>query len=157
MTPPSQVEGRPTPPETVAVVGGGMVGWKLCARLREHAPPSRFRIVLFGEEPRPPYDRVQLTKYFSAESADELGMADPGWYEAQGIDLRVGTRVVAVAPDSREVVTATGERVAYDHLVLATGSSAFVPPLPGVDLPGVHVYRTIEDLDGIMATRPPPP
>ena len=73
------------------------------------------------------------------------------WYAEHGLAVHLGERVVVVDRAAHEVVTALGRRVPYDALVLATGSAPFVPPLPGVDLPGVFVYRTIDDLDAIRA------
>src|SRR5207245_1403642 len=68
-----------------------------------------------------------------------------------GVDVRTGDSVVAVDRSTRTVVSTAGARVRYDSLVLATGSSAFVPPVPGNDLPGCFVYRTIDDLERIRA------
>lgn len=137
--------------QRVVLVGNGMVGHRLCAKLRELDPQRKLSITVFGEEPRPAYDRVQLTRYFQAESADELLLADMGWYRTQDIELRIGERVVSIDRQQQQVKTAGGEAVAYDKLVLCTGSAAFVPPVPGIDKQGVFVYRTIEDLDAIMA------
>lgn len=135
----------------VVVVGNGMVGHKLCETLRGRDPDKRIAITVFGEEPRPAYDRVQLTQYFTAASADELLLADRDWYRDQQIDLRLGQRITALDRATKTVHTGAGERLGYDKLVLCTGSAAFVPPLPGVDKQGVFVYRTIEDLDAIKA------
>jgi len=139
----------PKPGPHIVVVGNGMVGWKLCTRLREHDAGGQLRITVFGEEPRAAYDRVQLTSYFTADSADELLLADSGWYEEQGIDLRIGQKVTAIDREARTVTSDGGETLTYDQLVLCTGSAAFVPPIDGVDKRGVFVYRTIEDLDAI--------
>ncbi len=135
--------------QTVVVVGNGMVGQRFCALLRETRGCERFRIVVLGEEPRPAYDRVHLTEYFSGKSAADLEIAPRSWYRDQGIELRVGTPAIAVDRGRRVVAAGGGLEVRYDHLVLATGSAPFVPPLPGIDRRGVFVYRTIEDLDAI--------
>jgi nitrite reductase (NADH) large subunit len=139
---------------TVVVVGNGMVSHRFCERLVGNAG-ERYRLVVLGEEPHSAYDRVHLTQYFTDRSADRLRLGAPGWYAAQGIDLHLATRVIRIDRARREVVTADGLHVGlhvpYDVLVLATGSAPFVPKVPGVDKRGVFVYRTIEDLEGILA------
>ena len=136
---------------TVVVVGNGMVGHRFCERLHARDTQRRHRIVCIGEEPRPAYDRVHLSELFAGRSADDLALGGVPWYAERGIRLYVGERVVALDRDAREAVTGTGRRVPYDVVVLATGSAPFVPSIPGTELPGVFVYRTIEDLDAIRA------
>jgi nitrite reductase (NADH) large subunit len=131
---------------TVVVVGGGMVGHRLCARLRELDDAGRFRIVLIGEEARAPYDRVQLSHYFDTHDADELALVEKDFYANKNIDLQLAQRVVAIDRDKRQVTLADGATVAYDKLVLATGSLAFIPKMPGVEKQGVFAYRTVDDL-----------
>jgi nitrite reductase (NADH) large subunit len=136
----------------VVVVGNGMVGHRLCAKLRERAGPDRLDIVVFGEEPRPAYDRVHLSSFFSGTSAEELLLAPRAWYAERDVDLRTGERVVRIDRVAKRVVTSTGVAEAYDTLVLATGSAPFVPAaLSEVSTAGVFVYRTIEDLEAIAA------
>ena len=135
----------------VVVVGNGMVGHRFCEELAQADVERRFRIACIGEEPRPAYDRVHLSEFFSGRTAEGLRLADPDWYATQGVGLRLGDRVVAIDRADGAVETAAGARVPYDVLVLATGSAPFVPPLPGVERPGVFVYRTIEDLEAIRA------
>jgi nitrite reductase (NADH) large subunit len=135
--------------ETVVVVGNGMVGHRFCERLRERAGGDRFAVVCFGEEPRPAYDRVHLSDCFAGRTAPELALADREWYAARDITLVTGECIVAVDRGRRVVRAASGREVAYDVLVLATGSAPFVPPVPGITIPGVFVYRTIEDVDAI--------
>ena len=106
----------------------------------------------FCEEPRPAYDRVNLTKYFEQRDAEHLKLACETWYAENGITLHVGDRAIDHRPRSagwsfRE----QGREVGYDVVVLATGSAPFVPSVPGVDKKGVFVYRTIEDLERILA------
>lgn len=135
----------------IVLVGNGMVGHKLCEKLRELDPENRLSITVFGEEPRPAYDRVQLTSYFTADSADDLLLAPSSWYKEQGIELRLSEKITQIDRTAKVVKTDAGAEVGYDKLVLCTGSAAFVPPLPGIAKTGVFVYRTIEDLDDIMA------
>ncbi len=135
----------------LVIIGNGMVGYKFCELMTESRGGDRFEITVFGEEPRPAYDRVHLTEYFTGHDADALSLAPAQWYREQGIRLYTGDPVVRVERDGRIVESAGGKRVAYDALVLATGSRPFVPPIPGVDDPRVFVYRTLEDLDAILA------
>jgi nitrite reductase (NADH) large subunit len=138
------------PTRQVVVVGSGMVSHRFCERLLEHDRQGTFRLVVVGEEPRPAYDRVHLTSYFADRSADKLLLGTRDWYESKGIELHVGTKVVGIDRAARAVVTDAGERIGYDVLVLATGSAPFVPPVEGIAKEGVFVYRTIEDLEGII-------
>jgi len=136
-------------PETVVVVGNGMVGQRFCALLRESRGGERFRVIALGDEPRPAYDRVHLTEYFSGVSAADLEIAPRSWYRDQRIELHVGAEVTSIDRGGKTVGCRDGRAFAYDQLVLATGSAPFIPPLPGIERPGVFVYRTIEDLDAI--------
>lgn len=133
------------------VVGNGMVGHKLVEALVDAGGLDHWRVTVFGEEPRPAYDRVALSSWFTGTTADELCVVAPGYYEEHGIDARLGDKVVAIDREARTVLSARGTELPYDHLVLATGSYPFVPPVPGSDADGVFVYRTIDDLEAIKA------
>lgn len=124
-----------------------MVGHMVVKTLIERGGEADWRIVVFGEEGRVAYDRVGLSSFFSGTSADELSLVGPGDYDA--IDLYLGDRVTGIDREAAEVTSAAGVVVAYDALVLATGSVPFVPPLPGRDLGGCFVYRTLDDLEMI--------
>ncbi len=110
-----------------------------------------YQVVSFCEEPRPAYDRVNLTKYFERRDADHLQLARADWYADNGITLHVGDRAKRIDRQRRIVVSDRGREIAYDTVVLATGSAPFVPRVPGVDKKGVFVYRTIEDVERILA------
>ena len=112
-------------------------------------PTASWRITVLAEEADAAYDRVGLTGY--TEHWDRVRLALPGNDYAGDdlVELRLGGRVAEIDRAAKAVVTADGERVDYDALVLATGSYAFVPPVPGRDLPSCHVYRTLDDLDAI--------
>ncbi len=114
-------------------------------------PRPTWRITVLAEEADAAYDRVGLTGY--TEHWDRGRLALPGNdYAGDGqVQLRLGVQVAEIDRAAKAVVTADGERVDYDALVLATGSYAFVPPVPGNDLPSCHVYRTLDDLDAIRA------
>jgi nitrite reductase (NADH) large subunit len=132
----------------LVVVGNGMVGHRLVQAVRDRDTAGTWRITVLGEESRPAYDRVALSSYVDGKSADDLTLpevADPL------VQLHLGDAAVALDRDARVVRTASGRELPYDALVLATGSVPFVPPVPGRDLPGCFVYRTLDDLDAIMA------
>ena len=137
--------------KTVVVIGNGMVGQRFCEKLVEFDTAGAYEVVTFCEEPRAAYDRVQLTKYFEHRSADKLAIADPDWHKRNGVRLFVGDRATEIDRTNKVVRSVQGREIAYDVVVLATGSAPFVPPVPGVDKKGVFVYRTIEDLDRIIA------
>lgn len=132
----------------IVVIGNGMVGFKFCEKLRNRS--KNCEIVVYGEEPRPAYDRVHLSSYFSGSTADDLLMAPLSWYVENDITLHTGELVTEVSRMDKTIRTHTGRVDHYDYLVLATGSSAFVPVVEGVERHGVFVYRTIEDLNQII-------
>ncbi|MET8526037.1 nitrite reductase large subunit NirB [Micromonospora sp. NPDC005172] len=128
----------------LVVVGNGMVGQRFVDALRARDPQGHWRVTVLAEEGRPAYDRVRLSAYFDGVGEDELNVHTPH----DGVLLRLGEPVTAIDRARRVVTTAEGE-YGYDALVLATGSYPFVPPVPGADLPGVFVYRTLDDLAAI--------
>ena len=128
-----------------------MVGHRFVEAMRARDTEATWRITVLAEEADAAYDRVGLTGY--TEHWDRARLALPGNDYAGDdlVQLRLGARVLEIDRTEKYVVTAAGERVDYDSLVLATGSYAFVPPVPGRDLPSCHVYRTLDDLDAIRA------
>jgi nitrite reductase (NADH) large subunit len=135
----------------LAVVGNGMVGHHFCDKLAELKVTQRFQVIVFGEEPRVAYDRVHLTEFFATRKPDSLALAGREFYTERGIELCTGERVDAIDRDQRVLKTSAGRTIAYHTLVLATGSTPWVPAIPGVESKGVFVYRTIEDLEAITA------
>lgn len=134
--------------QSIVVVGNGMASQAFCRWLTDGDSPG-FQVTVFGDEPRPAYDRVRLTSLFQGRRPRDLELASPEWYAERGIALRTGQRVTQVDRQRRQVLTDAGERFPYSRLVLATGSKPLIPPIPGTDLPGVFVYRTIEDVQAI--------
>ncbi|MGW4500474.1 nitrite reductase large subunit NirB [Micromonospora sp. NPDC004336] len=128
----------------LVVVGNGMVGQRLVDALRARDPEGRWRVTVLAEETRPAYDRVRLSAFFDGVTAEELDLHTPD----DGVELRLGEPATEIDRARRVVRTAAGEHP-YDALVLATGSYAFVPPVAGAALPGVFVYRTLDDLAAI--------
>ena len=135
----------------VIVVGNGMVGYKFCEKFIAKTGQENYQITVFGEEPRRAYDRVHLSEYFAGKTADDLSMSTLSWYDENNIELNISELVVGLDKENKTITTHLGNTLPYDYLVLATGSSAFVPPIKGSDKEGVFVYRTIEDLDAMMS------
>ncbi|MEQ1439085.1 nitrite reductase large subunit NirB [Fontimonas sp. SYSU GA230001] len=132
------------------VIGNGMVGHRLLEELTAKGIPD-LDITVLCEEPRPAYDRVHLSEYFSGKSADQLSLVEPGFFDRNNLVLRLNAKATSIDRSRKEVRTSTGETLHYDKLVLATGSYPFVPSVPGKDREGCFVYRTIEDLEAMTA------
>lgn len=134
----------------LVLVGNGMAGIRCLEEILELAPDA-FEVTVIGKEPTPNYNRIQLSKVLQGgTSLQDIILNDWSWYAERGIRLLTGESVVRVRTGERRVETESGLRVEYDKLILATGSSAFVPPLPGAGKPGVLAFRTIEDCRQIM-------
>ena len=138
-------------PRTVVVVGHGMVGHRFVEGLRRRDTAGAWRVVVLAEESRPAYDRVALSSYVGDATEDDLALADDEFHADPLVELHLDDPAVSVDRSARRVTTERGRTVDYDELVLATGSVPFVPPVPGRDLDGVFVYRTLDDLDGMRA------
>jgi 3-phenylpropionate/trans-cinnamate dioxygenase ferredoxin reductase subunit len=135
---------------TFVIVGAGMAGGKAVETLREEGFDGR--IVLLGSEPERPYERPPLSKDYLRGESERNGaylQEDPDWYEQHAVELRTSATVASLDVAGRAVVLDGGERIAYDALLLATGAEPRRPPIPGIDLDGVHVLRTLEDSDGL--------
>ncbi|AWI54783.1 nitrite reductase (NAD(P)H) [Aquabacterium olei] len=135
----------------IVVIGHGMVGHKFLESLAE-AGVRDAQVTVLCEEVRPAYDRVHLSAYFSGQTAEDLSLVEPGFFERTGFDLRLACRAASIDRRHHTVTTIDGEVLPYDKLVLATGSNPFVPPIPGRDRPHCFVYRTIDDLDKMKAS-----
>ncbi|MHB8694579.1 MAG: molybdopterin-dependent oxidoreductase [Solirubrobacteraceae bacterium] len=133
-------------------VGGGMAAQASIETLLSHVGADRWHVTVIGAEPEAPYNRVLLSSMLAGEVGDaELALKPSQWYSDRGVELRLGVPVRLIEPSQATLELANGERIAYDELVLATGSRPFVPPIPGVALPGVHVLRTRADARAILA------
>jgi 3-phenylpropionate/trans-cinnamate dioxygenase ferredoxin reductase component len=138
--------------QTFVIVGAGMAGGKAAETLREEGFDGR--IVLLGAEPERPYERPPLSKDYLRGEAERGGVylqEDAGWYEEHDVELRASATADSLDVGGRAVVLTDGERVSYDALLLATGAEPKRPPIPGVDLDGVHVLRTFADSDTLRA------
>ncbi len=126
------------------VVGGGIAGQAFCEALRKR--DAGVAITLVCGEPRLPYDRVNLSTLLVSGAAPETLQLRPAeWYEDNAIDVRLGERVQWLHPDAGACELSSGEQLDFRWAVLATGSDPLMPPIPGIDLPGVYPFRGPED------------
>lgn len=135
--------------QSLVVIGNGMVGQHFLASLVASPLSANFQITTFCEEPRPAYDRVHLSAFFSGKTAEDLALADTEFFTDHGITLHLGDKAASIDRTKKTVTSDKGVTIAYDKLVLATGSYPFVPPVPGHDRKNCLVYRTIEDLEAM--------
>ncbi|MGY1942679.1 nitrite reductase large subunit NirB [Nocardia asiatica] len=137
--------------KTAVVVGHGMVGHRFVEALRSRDTEGRWQVIVLSEEQLPAYDRVGLSAYVGSWDASALALPGNEYAGDELVELRLGQRAESIDKAARKVTTSAGDILAYDALVLATGSYPFVPPVPGHDHPECFVYRTLDDLDGIRA------
>mmetsp|Transcript_30178 Transcript_30178/g.55734 ORF Transcript_30178/g.55734 Transcript_30178/m.55734 type:complete len:1099 (+) Transcript_30178:327-3623(+) len=142
----------------VVVIGNGMVGQRFMENLLDLDTSKKCTISTFCEEPRAAYNRVKLTSYFETRDPSALSMTSEfdgegrtPWYEENNVELLLNDKAVSIDTEEKVITGASGKKVDYDVAVFATGSYPFVPPIPGKQRPGVFVYRTIEDLEAMLA------
>jgi nitrite reductase (NADH) large subunit len=133
----------------IIVIGHGMVGHKFLETLAAQNSPQ-LEVTVLCEEPRAAYDRVHLSEFFAGKTADDLSLVAPGFFDKGNVLLKLNARAAGLDRAAKTVTVASGEVLAYDKLVFATGSYPFVPPLPGKDRKDCFVYRTIEDLEAML-------
>ena len=130
--------------ERLVVVGNGMAGMACVEQILKYDAP--FDITVFGDETHTNYNRVMLSSVLAGEKApDDIVINSPEWYRRHGITLHVGVRIVSVDPHTRHVIGDDGAVTPYDKLLLATGSSPWMPPIDGLTRDGVFVFRTLDD------------
>ena len=135
---------------SLVVVGNGMAGMRTVEELLALAP-DLYDITVFGAEPRVNYNRIMLSPVLAGEkTAEEIVLHPRSWYEEHGITLYAGDPIVAIDRKRRIVRARSGREVAYDRLLLATGSQPFIVPVPGADLPGVVGFRDLDDVDTML-------
>ena len=135
--------------QKLVVIGAGMASGRMLEHLLDAAPDA-FEITVFNAEPRGNYNRIMLSPVLSGEkSYAEIVTHDDAWYAANKVTCRFGEKVLSVDTSRKVVVGEKGE-VAYDKLVFGTGSSAFIIPCPGHDLPGVVAFRDLEDTTAMV-------
>jgi len=137
------------PARTFVVVGASLAGGTAAATLREEGFDGR--LVLIGDESLLPYERPGLSKRYlrGEESADQLFVRAPDWWEAHGVEARLGVRAHAIDTHDRTVMLSDGQQIAFDQALVATGARNRALDVPGVDLDGVYQLRTVADADRI--------
>jgi nitrite reductase (NADH) large subunit len=138
----------------LVVVGNGMAGVSCVEQILKRS--HDFEITIFGDETHVNYNRILLSMVLAGEkSAEDIVLNDADWYRANNIRARLGVRVEQIDRANRTVVDADGQVTPFDNLIVATGSSAFIPPIPGVDKKNVHVFRTLDDARDLIAKASP--
>ena len=142
---------------SLVVVGNGMAGARLIEEVLERGGGDQFRITVFGDEPHGNYNRIMLSPVLAGEShEDDIVLNSHDWYADNGVLLRAGVRVERIDTAAKTVHGSDGSSTPYDHLVLATGSYSFIPPMQGVRredgglLPGVFGFRTIDETRAML-------
>ena len=135
----------------IVIIGAGHAGGTAAALLRQYGYAGA--ITLVGDEPIAPYQRPPLSKAWlkGEANADDLMLKEPGFYPEHNIDLRLSTRVSQIDRTAKAVILETGEALAYDWVILATGARARPLPVPGAELAGVLVLRTAADAEHLKA------
>jgi len=136
--------------EKLVIIGNGMAPGRMLEELFEKAPGA-YDVTIFNAEPRVNYDRIMLSPVLSGEkSYADIVIHDEAWYATNGVTLLKGARVTQIDRANRIVTAADGRTAAYDKLVIATGSSPIIIPVPGHQLPGVLAYRDLDDVDRML-------
>lgn len=136
--------------KSYVIIGASVAGTAAAAAIREGDPGGN--IILLGEEEFGLYSRIRLPEYLAGRLARErLVIRKSDWYAGLNIDLRTGTRAESVDLKGARVSLSSGETLAYDRLLVATGADCFVPPFVGHDLPGVLTVRTVKDVDRLRS------
>ncbi|HWI74197.1 MAG TPA: FAD-dependent oxidoreductase, partial [Baekduia sp.] len=139
-------------PRRLVVIGTGMAGLAVVEEVLRR-DPAGWRVTMLGEEPGPVYNRIMLSKLLAGDCGPgDLEVKPLAWYTQRGIDLRGGSPAASIDTAARTVRDVAGGAHPYDALVIATGSRAFVPPMPGADLPHVGVFRTWGDVEALAGT-----
>jgi nitrite reductase (NADH) large subunit len=133
----------------LVVVGNGMAGMNCLEQILKYGP--RFTVTVFGDETHVNYNRIMLSSVLAGEkAADDIVLNPIEWYQKHDIDLRVGVRVIDVDADRNIVRGSDGSVTPYDTLLLATGSSAWLPPIEGLHKEGVLAFRTLDDTRALL-------
>ncbi|MFC4291093.1 nitrite reductase large subunit NirB [Sphingorhabdus arenilitoris] len=137
--------------EHLVVIGNGMAGCRAVEEILARNP-DRYRITIFGAEPRVNYDRIMLSPVLAGEKKfEDIIINDQAWYDDNQIELVSGDAIIAIKRGAKEVVSASGRVTPYDKLLIATGSDPFIIPVPGKDLDGVVTFRDLDDVDKMLA------
>lgn len=136
----------------LVVIGNGMAGMRTVEELLARCPAG-YAITVFGDEPLVNYNRIMLSSVLAGDkSAEEIVINAHSWYEENGLTLHAGDAVLSICRKTRTVTSASGHTVPYDKLLIATGSKPLMPPLPGIELPGVVAFRQMSDVQAMLET-----
>ena len=134
----------------LVLIGNGMAGVRTLEELLK-LKPDMYDITVFGEEPHPNYNRILLSPVLAGEqTVQDIILNSVEWYAEHGITLHMGKKITKIDRVKRQVIAADGTQAPYDRLLIATGSTPFMLPVPGADLPGVIAYRDIADTETML-------
>jgi nitrite reductase (NADH) large subunit len=134
----------------LVVIGNGMAPGRMLEHLFEHAPDA-YDVTIFNAEPRVNYNRLMLSPVLSGEKTyEDIITHGDDWYAQHGVTLHKGQKITEINKTSKAVTSHDGITVGYDKLVIATGSTPFIIPIPGHDLPGVVTYRDLDDVQKML-------
>jgi len=134
----------------LVIIGNGMAPGRMLEHLFE-ANSDAYDVTIFNAEPRVNYNRLMLSPVLSGEkSYEDIITHDDDWYAAHNVTLHKGCKISEINRAAKTVTAENGVAAPYDKLVIATGSSPFVIPVPGHDLDGVMVYRDLDDVDKML-------
>ena len=137
--------------ERLVIIGNGMAPGRMLEHLFE-AAPGQFDVTIFNAEPRVNYNRLMLSPVLSGEKTyEDIITHGEDWYAQNNVTLHRSAPVTLIDRDAKTVLSTNGIVADYDKLVIATGSSPFIPPVPGHQLPGVVTYRDLDDVDKMLA------
>ncbi|QHI69008.1 nitrite reductase large subunit NirB [Tichowtungia aerotolerans] len=134
--------------EKLVIVGNGMAAGKLVEEILSRSP-EQYAITVIGDEPCGNYNRIKLVIKLKEPDLPDFFLNTPEWYADNGVEALLGQAVSVIDRAAKSVTLADGRIVSYDKLVLATGSHPFIPPMTGLDLPGVFALRKLEDVGHI--------
>ncbi|HYP07714.1 MAG TPA: nitrite reductase large subunit NirB [Bryobacteraceae bacterium] len=133
----------------LVVIGNGMAGVACIEQILNYSP--KFEITVFGDETHVNYNRIMLSSVLAGEKAtDEIVLNGLEWYQQNDIGLHLGVRITEIDRQRKIVKGDDGSFTAYDKLIIATGSSAFIPPIPGVDKKNVFTFRSLDDTKALL-------
>ena len=144
-------KGTPMSKKKLVIIGNGMAPGRMLDELFERAP-DLYDVTIFNAEPRVNYDRIMLSPVLSGEkNYEDIIIHNESWYAANNVTLHKGKRIETIDREQKCVAASDGTKAAYDVLLIATGSSPFIIPVPGAELEGVLSYRDLDDVEKMLA------
>lgn len=135
----------------LVVIGNGMAGMRTVEELMKRGGGACFQVTVFGAEPHVNYNRILLSSVLAGDkSMQDIVIHSREWYADHGVTLIAGDAVTAIDRESKIITSASGRKVSYDRVLIATGSKPLAPPIPGLNLPGVCAFRDIADVEKML-------